>query len=176
LHSLQHPPPDRFRLEKSSPSGNLPLRLGDGKEANMRTRLLVAVAVLGLAVPGIWADDARDIQGTWRPLSGEVGGERVAEETLKTVSLVIQGNQYASSASGQVEKGYLALNPAANPREIDIICVEGPNAGSTIPAIYELQGDMLRLCCALTGDKRPTEFKSQGPAPTLLATYRRARQ
>jgi len=48
---------------------------------------------------------------------------------------------------------------------------EGPNSGRTFPAIYELEGDTLRICYDLSGVKRPTEFKSIAGTRLYLVTY-----
>jgi hypothetical protein len=57
---------------------------------------------------------------------------------------------------------------------MDIVGTEGPNKGKTFPAIYELEGDTLRICYALEGTKRPTEFKVTGEK-VLLVTYKKTK-
>ena len=58
---------------------------------------------------------------------------------------------------------------------MDIISTEGPNKGKTFLAIYELDGDTLKVCYDLTGKSRPTEFKTQKGVLHFLVTYQRAK-
>ena len=47
------------------------------------------------------------------------------------------------------------------PKAMDITGTEGPNVGRTILAIYERNGDVLRVCYDLAGKTRPTEFETE---------------
>jgi hypothetical protein len=47
--------------------------------------------------------------------------------------------------------------------------------GKTFLAIYELNGDTLRICYDLTGKVRLTEFKTRKGEPLFLATYKPAK-
>ncbi|MCX6934148.1 MAG: TIGR03067 domain-containing protein, partial [Verrucomicrobia bacterium] len=49
---------------------------------------------------------------------------------------------------------------------------EGPNAGRSIPAIYQVRGDLLRICYGLDGTA-PTAFVSPPGSQLYLVTYRR---
>lgn len=40
-------------------------------------------------------------------------------------------------------------------------------------AIYELDGDTLRVCYDLSGKARPSEFKTKAETQLLLFTYKR---
>jgi uncharacterized protein (TIGR03067 family) len=57
-----------------------------------------------------------------------------------------------------------------------VIGTEGPNQGKTFPAIYELNGDTLRICYDLSGAKRPAEFKTIAGTKLYLVTYSRSKQ
>lgn len=54
-----------------------------------------------------------------------------------------------------------------------IVGTEGPNIGKTIPAIYEFNGDTLRICYDLSGQRRPAEFQSITGTRLYLVTHRR---
>jgi uncharacterized protein (TIGR03067 family) len=56
---------------------------------------------------------------------------------------------------------------------MDITGNEGPNKGKTFLAIYELKGDTLRICYDLSGQARPTEFKTKKDTRLFLVTYQR---
>ncbi len=59
---------------------------------------------------------------------------------------------------------------------LDVIGTEGPNKGKTIPAIFDLAGDTLKICYDLSGQARPTEFKSSPGTQQFLATYQREKK
>jgi uncharacterized protein (TIGR03067 family) len=141
----------------------------------MRSGFL-ALAVVLLLAGGARADDAKDIEGTWIPTTGELGGQPLPAEILRNMKLSIQGDKYAVRAGAETDFGTLKLDPVQKPKAIDITGTDGPNKGKTIPAIYELSGDSLRVCYALTGTKRPAEFTSKGDAALLLITYKRVKQ
>jgi uncharacterized protein (TIGR03067 family) len=50
---------------------------------------------------------------------------------------------------------------------------EGPNKGKTFPAIYEIEGDTLRICYDLSGEKRPTKFETVAGTKLYLVTYKK---
>lgn len=72
-----------------------------------------------------------------------------------------------------VDRGTVKLAPGANPKELDITGTEGPNEGRTILAIYEHDGDTLRICYDLSGTGRPTAFETAEGTRLFLVTYRR---
>jgi len=49
----------------------------------------------------------------------------------------------------------------------------GPNAGRTIPAIFELSGDRLTVCYQLGKGERPAAFDSKLGPQVLLIHYKR---
>ena len=56
------------------------------------------------------------------------------------------------------DRGTYTLDATSKPKGMTITGTEGPNNGKTFPAIYELEGDTLRICYDLSGAKRPTKF------------------
>ena len=113
------------------------------------------------------------IEGTWLPETAELGGKMFPDEVRKTIKLVVKGDKYTVTVGEKVDKGTVKLNPSAKPRELDITGTDGPNKGRTILAIYERNGDTLRICYHLGGKNRPTEFKSREGSKLFLVTYKR---
>jgi uncharacterized protein (TIGR03067 family) len=138
--------------------------------------LVLSMVVLSLASAGRCDDaekDGKALEGTWVPLSAELSGKKFPDEVLKTMKLVMAGEKYTVTVGAQTDQGTVKLDPAQNPRAMDIKGTEGPNKGKSIPAIYELKGDTLRVCYNLGGDKRPAEFKTKEDTQLFLVTYRR---
>ena len=49
---------------------------------------------------------------------------------------------------------------------------DGPNKGAVILGIYEISGDTLKVYFDPEGKKRPTEFKAESGAQTLVVHKR----
>jgi len=124
--------------------------------------------------PVLRAARPRDtIEGTWLPAAAELGGKAFPDEIRKTIKLVVKDDRYTVTVGKQVDQGTVKLDPAAKPKALDITGTEGPNKGKTIRAIYERDGDTLRVCYDLSGKGRPTEFKTRAGTQLFLVTYRR---
>ncbi len=141
--------------------------------------LLNPIVVLGLVLTFSLAarsGDAKDsdaIRGTWQPSTAELGGKMFPDEVRKTIKLVVKDDKYTVTVGKAVDQGTVKLNPAAKPKEMDITGTDGPNKGKTILAIYEQDGDTLRVCYDLSGKSRPTEFKTKEGTQRFLVTYKR---
>ncbi len=119
-------------------------------------------------------DDA--IQGTWLPSTAELAGQEFPDEVRKTIKLTVRDGKYTVTVGKQIDQGTTKLNSSADPKQIDITGVDGPNKGKTILAIYELDGDTLRICYDLSGKNRPAEFKSKPDTQLFLVTYKREKR
>ncbi len=117
-------------------------------------------------------DDGKTIDGTWLPAEIELAGKKLPDEIRKTMKLVVAGDKYTVTVGNKSDKGTLDLDASKSPKTIDIIGTDGPNKGKTILAIYEKSGDALRICYDLSGNDRPTEFKTKAGSQLFLVTYR----
>ena len=118
-------------------------------------------------------EDSKMMEGTWLPVEAELAGQKFPDEVLKTMKLTMSDGKYTVKVGEQVDEGTVKLEPAAKPKAMDITGTEGPNKGKTILAIYELNGDTLRICYDLAGKKRPTEFKTVKDTQQFLVSYKR---
>jgi uncharacterized protein (TIGR03067 family) len=100
--------------------------------------------------------DLQKLEGTWVMVSGESEGRKLSEEELKGSSLVIEGNKYTVKLGENPLKGTLKLNPTKTPKTIDSTSVDG----ETHLGIYELKGDLFKVCLAQSGKERPRDFNS----------------
>ena len=141
--------------------------------------LLKPIVALGLVLTfslAATSGDAKNddtIQGTWLPSTAELGGKMFPDEVRKTIKLVVKDDKYTVTVGKAVDQGTFKLNPTAKPKEMDITGTDGPNKGKTILAIYERDGDALRVCYDLSGKSRPTEFKSTEGTQRFLVAYQR---
>jgi uncharacterized protein (TIGR03067 family) len=143
----------------------------------MTRRLFAALAGLLLAAPATGQDARTDfdlLQGTWQPVSAELGGSPLPAETLMSLRLVIKGEEYSVTVGNETDRGTLQLDVKKKPRAMDIVGTDGPNKGKTVLAVYDLSADELKVCYALDG-KRPTGFKTQTGDKHFLVTYQRVK-
>jgi uncharacterized protein (TIGR03067 family) len=134
----------------------------------MRTTL--ALVLLAIAPALVSADDWKGLSGTWAVEKAVLGG---ADTTgvLSTARLTLGDGKYVLTLGKEEDKGTIAIDAAKKPKEMDIVGTEGPNKGKTYKAIYEVSGDTLKICYALEGEVRPTEFESKAGSKTFLVTY-----
>jgi uncharacterized protein (TIGR03067 family) len=135
--------------------------------------VLTLVLSFTLAAWGEIARDSDTIQGTWLPSTAELGGKMFPDEVRKITKLVVKDDTYTVTVGTKVDKGTVKMNPKAKPKALDIVGTEGPNKGKKIRAIYERDGDTLRICYDLSGKSRPTEFKTRTGTQLFLVTYKR---
>lgn len=142
----------------------------------MLLKSLLAVALVlscSLGAAGQEAKPADALNGTWLPQKVELGGLGIPEEIRKSIKLVVKDNKYTVTTASGVDQGTVKIDATAKPKTMDITGVEGPNKDKTFLAIWELDGDTLRVCYDLTGKGRPTEFKSPENSQLFLVTYQR---
>ena len=137
----------------------------------MLRRLLALAIFTSLSLPLAGDDKDESFDGTWVPVSAEMGGMKLPDEFLKTLKLVLKGDDYTVTIGDKTDKGTSKADRKA--KTLDITSTEGENKGKTMLAIYERKGDTLTVCYDVTGKARPKEFKSPMNSPVLLVTYKK---
>lgn len=139
----------------------------------MKVCVLLILAAIAFVVPafaGDKGDDDARIQGTWTIAEAQIGGAPLPDQAAKTIILKLDGGKYEVHAEN-LDKGTYTID--ATSKTLDIYGGEGPNAGKHFPCIYDLQGDVLKVCYQLGDGPRPTEFKSPSGTQIFLVTYHR---
>ena len=138
----------------------------------MHRRVLLAVFVLVIAgcagaPPRIAAPPT--LAGEWEPVVAELGGKDFPVAGFQGVMLRLTADTYEFGS----DRGSYTLPPGDAPAPIDVRGIDGPNAGRTIPAIYEFAGDKLTIAYQLGSGPRPATFQSPIGSRVLLVRYRR---
>ena len=128
--------------------------------------LLVALA---LAACSSTRPTGPTLAGKWAPLSAELGGQALPVAKFGEATLRLTKDTYEFAG----DNGTYAVLSTSPPAKMDIRGREGPNAGRTIQAIYELAGEQLTVCYQLGSGERPSEFKSAKGSQVLLVRYLR---
>lgn len=98
-----------------------------------------------------------------------VGELRIARLLFKDGTYQILDHQQRVVDRGEIRLGVQALPPT-----MDIVGIEGPNAGRTLLAIYEISNDLLSICYDMEGGaERPRSMQPQEDQILLLITYAR---
>jgi uncharacterized protein (TIGR03067 family) len=114
--------------------------------------------------------DREKIQGSWVAVSGEMGGKKVSEERTKACSVTFQGDTVHLKGLVRGEgKGKFSLDPGKKPKSIDIFIEDEEDTA----AIYELDGDMLKICINAGGRERPKKFTTSADDRFILIVFKR---
>ena len=119
------------------------------------------------------APSVADLNGEWVIAEAQNAGEYLTDDQLGPIEQTWKDGTYSFRFGDVKARGTLKLNPAASPATMDIHEDEGLNAGRDILAIYEKSARGVRVCYALGGGARPTEFKSTSANGWFLADLKR---
>jgi uncharacterized protein (TIGR03067 family) len=122
------------------------------------------------------ADSPCGLEGAWVPIAANVSGKELVVAELRVKYLVLDGHDYSiiDHSNQIVDRGEYLVNDSATPRTIDIVGRDGPNAGRSMLAIFELKGDRLTVCYDLDTQRRPENMQVQEDQMLLSITYERA--
>ena len=111
------------------------------------------------------------------PVSANVAGKDLVVNELRVKYLVLDGGGYSiiDRSNHIVDSGEYLVDDAATPQTMDIVGRDGPNAGRTMLAIYQLEEDRLTVCYDLDGKERPSDMRQREDRLLLSITYTRAR-
>jgi uncharacterized protein (TIGR03067 family) len=105
--------------------------------------------------------DLAKFQGTWTFESIEIEGEKVPPESLKGSKLTIKDDTFIVKEGDITYKGTFKIDPTKKLKEIDVTFTDGPEKGTTMLGIYEIDDDTYRPCFKMMGKERPTEFTAK---------------
>jgi uncharacterized protein (TIGR03067 family) len=118
----------------------------------------------------------RGLEGAWVPVAANVAGRELVVNDLRVKYLVLDAGGYSivDRTNQIVDSGEYLVDDAASPQTMDIVGREGPNAGRTMLAIYQLDADRLTVCYDLDGKERPRDMQPREDKLLLSITYTRA--
>ena len=125
--------------------------------------------------------DADSLQGNWVVVGRQLLGKKATKQEIEEVPtyVVIEGNKGKAwyeekGEKGDMVEGTIKLDPATTPKSVDITYTRGILKGWTVPAIYELDGDNLKVCFAWQSKERPTEFVGDPDGKAVFVIYKPA--
>jgi len=117
--------------------------------------------------------DLELLQGSWSITSLSMEGQELPASMFANGSIVVKGNRFTSLGMGAVYEGTLTLDSSANPRQLDMNFDAGPEKGNVNFCIYEISGEIWKLCIATRGMVRPPAFISTPGSDIALETLQR---
>jgi uncharacterized protein (TIGR03067 family) len=140
----------------------------------MHWQLLTAVLLVAASAPPekVKEDDEK-IQGTWAVVSREFIGKKTPEVELKALKVTIKDGTITIDDGKKQDKHAYKLDPSQKPKAIDLANTGTENKETTL-AIYELDGDTLKLCWSEKDhEHRATKFVSdEGSGQTMIVLKR----
>jgi uncharacterized protein (TIGR03067 family) len=107
------------------------------------------------------------LNGTWIPVSEEIGGKVLPAAAFQDQKLVLDDSTYLFSAES-VDKGVVRLHG----NKMDIYGKDGVNAGKHFTAIFKFDNGILTICYNLAGDSYPESFATAGKPLYFLSTFK----
>ena len=116
--------------------------------------------------------DSAALQGKWAVTS--LTREGKVEAISKDAVRVITDDKYTMKLHPLLTiKGAYKIDPTTNPKAMETTPSSGPYKDKPLLGIYELDGDSLKICYALPGKDRPTEFSSKEGSGWILTVHKR---
>ena len=98
------------------------------------------------------------LQGAWNIIALEVEGAKMAEHVFKGSKIVVNSSSFNTISMGASYKGSVVIDERSVPKKLDLMFTEGPHMGQSARAIYELDGDVWKICMGFAGRDRPLAF------------------
>jgi len=142
--------------------------------------MLATMIVLSAAGPVSTTADARAndaLQGTWAAVSAERSAQPA--DDLKGHQLTFSGDRFTIRSKGKVVyQGTYTTDPSKKPASIDFKNTAGEMKGKTWLGIYELDGDVLKICDNAddVAKERPSAFVTETRSGQVLVNFKRAKR
>jgi uncharacterized protein (TIGR03067 family) len=149
-------------------------RLSEETLMSLISVIIMAISQVGSEPP---RTDLDALQGTWTMVAMETEGHDVDTEDFKDRTASYEGNRLTLREGDRIRRrGIITLNPDQKPRAVNTWDLDGPYEDQTVPGIYVLQGDTLKLCFARPGQERPKEFTTKSGTGFLVCTYKKLKR
>jgi uncharacterized protein (TIGR03067 family) len=136
--------------------------------------ILAATPLLRASDKDQGEDDLSKIQGQWFVVSLEHGGHPTDPADFQGQSSIYEKNRWTWKVGDRVvRRGIITLDSTRSPKAINTWDSDGPHEDETVPGIYQIEGDTLKLCFAQPGDKRPAKFTTKEGTGTVFVVYKR---
>jgi uncharacterized protein (TIGR03067 family) len=120
--------------------------------------------------------DQQKLQGTWQVDEFIMYGKPTTAEDRKVTIIFLGDTMKLIDPKGRERFYKFKLDPTSSPKAIDMTLQGSSLPGNSGPAIYEFDGDALKLCLAnKSPTDRPKEFKAPAGSPLILMVLKRSK-
>jgi uncharacterized protein (TIGR03067 family) len=141
-------------------------------EVRVRAESIVR-AVAGRVRAAVTTKELAKLQGAWSLVRYERDGKEIGGENQSHV-FVVKGDQWTTYHGGWLFNAGTVTGIEVNGKlkALDLAIAAGSDAGATVPSIYAVEGDLLKLLQG--GRARATEFGTRPGDGRHYGTFRRA--
>jgi uncharacterized protein (TIGR03067 family) len=120
------------------------------------------------------ADDTRAWQGTWKLVACTAGGE----SQMADLRWVVKGDHYTLRLNGQSGEDPYTFKLDHKQKRIDVFHHDTPKGtwGGSLKGIYEIDGNSLKVCYDLKGQRYPKSFEAGRGSGQVVYEFRRERR
>ena len=119
-------------------------------------------------------DDLKTLQGAWVCVKMEREGDEIPAESYQGSEAVYEDDRVTLFREGGVfRRGLVTLDPSKTPKRVNTWDLGGPYEDQTVPGIYAIDGDTLKLCFSRPGAERPADFSTKKGSGLLSIVYKR---
>jgi len=156
---------------KRAMNGVLALQLHQGEPMKVEFRNLRIKT--GSAAKESTADPLGPLQGTWEIVSFEKDGTAAPQDDIAGLTVIITGSSYKLINKDNVSKGTFSVDASKEPKQMDVQHQTESGDSQSLPSIYEVSGDTLRVCYNPEGGARPTSFSTKPDTAFISVVYKR---
>jgi uncharacterized protein (TIGR03067 family) len=146
----------------------------------MRTKLFLILCV-GLLPAVDAADedaakkDLERMQGDWALASYVIDEAKLSDDEAQSLFRTIKGDQYTVFLFDKaIFKGTFKIDAGKKPKTLDSFAAGMPD--KPVLAIYEIDGDTLKICSAAPGKERPPDFTAKKNSGHSLMIWEREKK
>jgi uncharacterized protein (TIGR03067 family) len=126
--------------------------------------------------------ELKKLEGTWTIEEIQGIGMPLPKELFAMFKLIVKDNKISVDLGGfgppgQQQALSFKIDPTKKPKHIDLIADDGPQKGMSIPGIYALEGNTLRICACdpMKGKGRPANFPKVPSQDEPIIVLKRAK-
>jgi uncharacterized protein (TIGR03067 family) len=144
----------------------------------MRLTVLLMLVINAQAMADVPSSNASKVdldqmQGSWQAIAMERDGLKIPEDDAQALFRTVKGNEYTVYRYDQaVGKGTFQIDATKKPKTIDA----APAKGKPMLGIYEINGNIFKVCFAMPGQMRPTDFTTAEDSGRTVTIWEREKK
>ena len=120
------------------------------------------------------AKELAKLEGEWAMIYGGRDGAMFPEGLIESGKRSQVADLVTVSIGGQaILKATISVDASTKPNSTNYSIISGPNKGKQQHGIYEINGNMLRVCFANPGKDRPTQFTTMEGDERTFTVWKR---